>query len=245
MIRFLVVFLAMLLMLSCTRNSSKNINKILESKVDSSSQLSVQSEKLYSFSPQPFRLTVHQESNWTPQIDSINEVEFAQEKKYKFQEQDIDGDSLVNVLSTKFKNAIALTDSCCTLKGFDKDLKVCRKKAGDSREWSNYEGIGYENGYLIILKSGYEWWDYISFNPITKKYFYTSNLPHFTNDSLIYSAGNYYAEGQFQIIDTKQNKYFGFESFNWELKGFYREKESFFLEFESSSNKRYLKVTFN
>jgi hypothetical protein len=164
-------------------------------------------------------------------IDSITEREFDHEKKKVYQESKINGDSLINVLSEKFKNVIILADSCCILKGQDKDLKVCRRRPRDDHGWTGYDGIDYVHGFLILREWGYESWSYISFNPITKQYIYTSNEPCFIDNNLVFSAGNYYAEGQFQIIDIEGRRYFGFDCYEWELTGFYQEGTKFFMEF--------------
>jgi len=49
---------------------------------------------------------------------------------------------------------------------------------------------------------------------------------------------NYYAEGQFQLTNIRESKSFGFDSFNWEITGFYREGNSIFMKLESQREKR-------
>jgi hypothetical protein len=178
-----------------------------------------------------FKLRIHEESNWDLKIDSVTENEFDQLKKEPFWRRKINGDSLIARFAKKFSNVIVLTDSCCILKGQDKDLEVCRRRLSDDRGWADYDGIDYDHGFLILMESGYESWSYISFNPITRQHIYTSNEPRFIDNNLIFAAGNYYAEAQFQISDLAEGRYFGFECYNWELTAFYREGTRFFLEF--------------
>jgi hypothetical protein len=142
-----------------------------------------------------FHLTIHEGSNWNLKIDSVTDKEFDQTKKEVYREKKINGDSLISIFSEKFKDVIILSDSCCILKGLDKELKACRKKPSNDREWTGYHGMDYDHGFLILMEWGYESWSYISFNPITRQYIYTSNEPRFIENNLIYSAGNYYAEG--------------------------------------------------
>jgi hypothetical protein len=232
--------------LSCGLDKSKiSNNQVKDSTTNSISEPAAKFERTDSAPNYPFRLTVHEGSNWNLKIDSITDKEFDQDKKQVYHDKKLNGDSLLTVFAEKFKDVIILTDSCCILKGLDEDVKVCRRQPNNDREWTGYEGIDYDHGFLILMESGYESWSFISFNPITRQCTYTSNEPFFIDNNLIYSADNYYAEGQFQIINLKENKHFGFESFNWELTGSYRQENSILMEFTSHMNKKYLRVTFN
>jgi hypothetical protein len=234
------------LLFSCVLDKSKTADECIPDTIANSTSTSSPNFGNETVAPDyPFQLTVHEGSNWKIKIDSVTDKDFDQGRKEKHQEKKVNGDSLISTFPEKFKNIIVLTDSCCILKGLDKDLKVCRRRPGNDREWTGYDGVDYDRGFLILMEWGYETWSYISFNPITRQYIYTSNEPRFIDNNLIYSAGNYYAEGQFQIANLEEDKYFGFEAFNWELTGFYRYESSILMEFTSRKKKKYLKATFN
>jgi hypothetical protein len=246
MAKALMICATLTLLFSCVLDKSKPTNeKIQDTIADSTSASSQKLESNDDAPSYPFRLTVHEGSNWNLEIDSVTENEFDQNKKEIHHEDKAKGDSLIITFSERFKNEIILTDSCCILKGLDKYLKVCRRRPTNDREWTGYDGVDYDHGFLILMEWGYESWSYISFNPVTRQYIYTSNEPRFIDNNLIYAAGNYYAEGQFQIANLKEHKYFGFEAFNWELTAFYRQESSILMEFTSRTKKKYLRVTLN
>jgi hypothetical protein len=245
MIRLPIVYVIAGLLLSCGSDKSKvAYHEIEDTTKYAVSEPPLESRPIDSPREYPFRLTLREGSNWNLRVDSVTNTEFDQSKREVYREMKINGDSLIGALSKMFKETIALTDSCCIFKGWDKDLKMCRRRPANEKEWTGFDAVDYDHGYLVVMESGYESWSYISFNPITRRYVYTSNEPRFITDDLIYSAGNYYTEGEFQINDVKQNKYFGFDSFGWELTGFYRQENSILMEFSSPENKKYLKVSF-
>jgi hypothetical protein len=129
----------------------------------------------------------------------------------------------------------------------DKNIKLYKRRPLDHRQQSGFKLSDINNDYLIFIESGYEWRNFIAFNPSTKEYFETQNAPIFINKNIIYSYGNYYAEGQFQIFDKKHNRYYGFETYNWELSNLYRDNNTFFIELTSNASfkkKKYLRLTY-
>lgn len=193
----------------------------------------------------PFRMTISNKSNWKLKVDSITSSEFDESQVEKYQEEEIDGDSLLSALALKFNDAIMLTDSCCVFRCQDQEVKTCQRRSGNERQWTAFKGIGYDQGYVIIVELGYETWEYSCFNPVTRQHFYTANRPHFINGDMVYAAGNYYMEGQVEILKPSENKYFGFDTFNWELTGSYLNKNSVYLQFSRRKEKKYLRVTFD
>ena len=179
----------------------------------------------------PLHLTIHEGSNWTIKIDTISKELFNKAKVFRYQEHHINKDSLLRSKLKEFPDRIVLADSCLILKAVDKDIRLCRRAPNDEKAWTGFEAYGFTNGYFTVMESGWESWAYISFNPTTRKYFYTSNEPIFLRQGLAYAYGNYYAEGQFQIVDVDKDRHFGFETFNWELTAFYQEGTKFFIEF--------------
>lgn len=195
----------------------------------------------------PFLLTVNERSNWKGiKIDSIPYLDFHDEKMVKLvKEKKMNGDSLLRVFARRYAQSIVLSDSCCILKGIDKELKFCNRRPKDDKLSTGYGAVGFQNGYLIIMDSGYESWSYTCFDPVTRKYAETLDKPRFINREIIYSLGNYYSEGQFMIHDVSQNKLFGFATFNWELTGWYQQDRSIYLRFDRRFyGGKYLKVSF-
>ncbi len=204
---------------------------------------------MHSQSKYPSFLTIHKNSNWNIKVDTISESKFDYSKvqKYNPQESKINWDSILKLKAMEFPESISLTDSCAILNGFNKKIQLCQRRPPNERQWTDFKLFDIKNDYLTFNKSGYEWWNIISFNPSTRKYYSTFHLPVFINSDLVYSYGNYYAEGQFQIIDNKNNRYFGFETFNWELTKLYKIDTLFYIELinnKSRSKKRYLRLTY-
>lgn len=205
---------------------------------------------VYSQSEYPLSLTIHKNSNWDVKVDTIKETKFDHTKIsiYQKRERKVNFDSIFRSKVKAFPQSISLTDSCYVLKGLEKDIKLCRGKPSVEKHWSDFKLIDIKNDYFIFYEYGYEWWNIISFKPSTREYYATFHPPIFISDDLVYSFGNYYAEGQFQIIDNKNNRYFGFETFNWELIGLYRIDKTFYVEFANNAfrkNKKYLSITYN
>jgi hypothetical protein len=245
MIRLPIVYVIACLLLSCGADKSKiDHTEIKDTSKSVVSKPPVEVGPIDSPREYPFRLTLREGSNWNLKVDSVADAEFDQSKSEVYREMKTNGDSLLGAFSEMFKETITLTDSCCIFKGWDKDLKMCRRRPVNEKEWIGFDAVDYNHGYLVVMEWAYESWSYISFNPTTRRYVYTSNEPRFITDDLIYAAGNYYTEGEFQISDLKQNKYFGFDSFNWQLTGFYRQENSILMEFSSRKNKKYLRVSF-
>jgi hypothetical protein len=199
---------------------------------------------------------VNEESNWAIRIDTVSDTLFDKTKAFHHSEPRVNKDSLLKSIAVEFPDRVVLKDSCVILKavdkeGADKDIVICRRKATNDVTAEDYHVHGFMNDFLVVMKMGYESWSFVAFNPATRKYFSTFNEPVFIDDSkdngVVYSYGNYYAEGQFEIMDLGRKRYFGFETFNWELSGLYREGSKFYLEFTSNygpKTSKYLRLDY-
>jgi hypothetical protein len=159
-------------------------------------------------------------------------------------------DSLVRLLKNNYASSFREKDSCLILNGFDKKIEICNNKNSiDNTTLTYYEFKDYQKDYLVIVKNGYEQWEYILFNPRTRNYKYLEHSPYFMNDSIVYCSDNYYGEGGFQIMHLTGKPYFGFESYDWELEECYRVGKVFYISFRSNFNRnikpKYLKFNFN
>lgn len=194
----------------------------------------------------PFKLQIDKKSNWNIKIDTISEIEGKKTKPLIYQENQIDSDSLLRSISTKFPKNIIRKDSCLVLIGENSPIEICITKPKDEKSWGGFRAYNFINGYLILSIVGYESEEYLCFNPISKKYFYSTNVPIFINNEIVYSYGNYYGDGQFQIFDLEKNIFFGFELFDWELTKFYKEGSQFYFELVSrfKKTKKYLKLDY-
>lgn len=179
----------------------------------------------------PLHLSIREGSNWTIKVDSIPKELFDKTRTLRYRENRINKDSLLRAKTEEFPDRIVWIDSCLILKSIDGDIRLCNHKPKDEKAWTGFEAYGVTKDYLVVMQSGYESWSYISFNTTTRKSFHTSNEPIFIDNGLIYSYGNYYSHGQFQVIDTNRDRHFGFDTFDWELIALYHDKASFFLEF--------------
>ncbi|CAM1374588.1 hypothetical protein [Tenacibaculum xiamenense] len=192
---------------------------------------------------------IHKNSNWKISIETISFEEF--NAIYKPPPPTVEkmnwNPSLILAQKVKnFSKTIVLKDSCCFLNTKNKTIKLCNSKPEDDRKISNFELIDIHNDFLIFMQSGYEWWNFIGFNPTTKSYFYTQNDPIFINKHTIYSYGNYYGEGQFDIQNLNKNLYFAFDTFNWELSALCKEENVFYLKLTNNTYDRiqkYFKLT--
>lgn len=241
LIKFVAICL-WLALISCVPDKSKELNS---GAADSTAGVLQKSEPAIIVPVYyPFKITIQEKSNWNLKIDSIESSAFDERKEIQYAESKIDGDSLIKSFSHRFEDVITLTDSCCVFKGRDQDFQACFKRSGDMKTHTSYEGFGYDHGYLIIIEWGYEMWSYSCFNPVIRKHFYSANEPRFISDALVYAAGNYYAEGQFEIRDLAADKYYAFDTFNWELTGFYQQDNSIFMRFRNHGDNKFIKVTF-
>jgi hypothetical protein len=179
-------------------------------------------------------------------LDSLNRVYKDNEGK-----NTLKMDSLFRKIRLKYSNSFSQTDSCLILKAIDTLITICNYQ-NDSlfQHWSTYKLKDFYKGYLIFLETGYESWDYILFNPKTKKYCFISDYPYFINDTIIYSSGSYYGDGQFELFCLKNDKlYFRFDTFNWEMEECYRLNRVFYIALKSMKTLpykvKYIKVDFN
>ncbi len=192
---------------------------------------------------------IHKKSNWKISIETISFEEF--DAMYNPPPPTVEklnwNPPLILAQKTiEFSETIALKDSCCFLNGKNTTIKLCNSKPEDNRKISSFELIDIQNDFLIFMKSGYESRSFISFNPTTKSYFYTQNSPTFINKYTVYSYGNYYGEGEFDIQNINQNLYFGFDTFNWDLSDLYRKDNVFYLELTNNTfygTRKYFKLT--
>jgi hypothetical protein len=220
-----------------------------------------------------FKISFHHENTFIPKIDTIDYQSFEKIKAIGFQSvplsatpgQNIDSlveaidytirqneirmDSVVKVLKHKYSAALQQKDSCLTLNGIDNQILICNNRnQNDNQAWSSYKFSDYQKGYIVVEHDGYEQWEYVLFNPKTRIYKSAHYSPVFVNDSIIYTSGNYYSEGGFQYMQLTSNLYFGFESYDWELRECYRVKNVFYFYFKSNRHDKecykYLKIDF-
>jgi hypothetical protein len=202
--------------------------------------ISVQAQSRY-----PFRVHVTENSTWKLTLDTITATEFGKTKGLLPQNRKTNSDSLLNMLAKQYPQAITLADSCCTLHARDTVLQVCLKRPpANDRLWTGFKAIGIEQGFLLLGHFGYESWGYMGFNPETRQYFLLPDEPRFIGTEFVYSAGNYYMEGQFQIWNLKTNKMYAFFLYNWELTASYHNENSIFFELKSGTEKKYLRLRY-
>ncbi len=188
-----------------------------------------------------------EESDLNVTIDTISSAEFDLTKIVHYEKPRLNGDSLVRALADQYNDVIVLADSCLILKGFDKDIRLCRQASGDEKTWTHYEGINYDHGYLIVAEIAYESWSTVCFNPKTRRYVITSSEPQFITNDLIYSVDNTYGAVEFQLVDAKHGKKFGFIIDNAYPTGYYQQGNSIFIGFnshETNDGTHYLRITF-
>lgn len=158
-------------------------------------------------------------------------------------------DSLVRLMKENYPSAFYEKDSCLILNGSDRIIEICKHRSDNMKAETSYEFKDYIRDYFVTVKTGYESWEYILFNPQTRNYKYFEHNPYFMNDSIAYCSDNYYGEGGFQIMHLFGKFYFGFESYNWELEECYRVDKVFYLSFRSNFNRnmepKYIKINFN
>lgn len=192
----------------------------------------------------PSKIHVIDNSTWKLTLDTITATEFDKTKALGPLTRQTNSDSLLNVLTTRHPNAITRSDSCCTLLARDTVLRLCHKIAAEFKGSTGFKAIGIDHGFLLLEDWGYETWSFTGFNPQTRQYFLLFDEPRFIGSEFVYSAGNYYGEGQFQIWNLKTNKMYGFVLYNWELTAFYRNDNSILFELTSSKEKKYLRVRY-
>lgn len=205
---------------------------------------------IYSQSKYSLKLKIHEQTNWQVIFDTIPASQFDNSKQSELSygtaiEQH---DSILKSITREFPKTIMQKDSCLVLRGVDRDLKLCKTKPFEVRKSTDYRLFNIKDQFLIFEQVGYESQRFVTFNPTTQEYFITAHLPIFINKNLVYSFGNYYTEGQFQIINNKNNKYFGFETFNWKLTRFYKSDNTFIIELisnHSAKEKKYLRIEYN
>jgi len=163
---------------------------------------------------------VQQCDNWDSLI-SVDEIELMRHK--------IRMDSVFNVLQLKYPQAFLQMNSCLSLFCTDTTFKICNQKEDNIKSETSYRFVDYQYGYLIVEHTGYEQWEFVLFNPKSRVLKLTNNLPYFANDSIVSSSGNYSGDGNFQLMQTNGNLYFGFESYDWEINECYRINKKFYL----------------
>jgi len=180
-----------------------------------------------------------------PNTNNIDSIKNVYETKEKLNE--IRMDSIVKSLSKKLSNSFYHTDTTLVLFGVDSTIMVNKRSIYGDQEGTNFKIVDFKNGYLVIYQIGYEWWNYILFNPKTRNFQTILDEPYFINNEIIYSSGNYYGEGQFQLKGLKdKNIYFGLFC-SWEIKECYRVKNVFYLFFSKggwSKEKIFMKIDF-
>lgn len=184
-----------------------------------------------------FRFKIIESSNLSVKVDTINKEVFNNfHKENPLPDYFIkDSDSLLKALVSENINILKLKDTCLVFITKEEEEQLCKYIPDPySKNQTDFKLIGHKKEYLIFEKSGYEWWEYFCFNLKTQQGFYTMNLPIFNSDVEIFSYGNYYLEGQFEILDIENEKYYGFDCYNWELTDLYKIEETFYLKFKSN-----------
>ncbi|MEP1487345.1 MAG: hypothetical protein ABJK28_02840 [Algibacter sp.] len=196
-----------------------------------------------------FNLSVDKNSNLQVKIDTISKETF---NKLEVSRPIADyytknSDSLLKVTLIKYSNVLTYIDTCLVFIVKKGKLSLCKYIPEPySKNQTDFKLAGIENDYLVFEQIGYEQVEYLSYNPNTKMYFYTSKYPHFISKNLVFSYGNYYGEGQFEIFDIEENKRFSFDSFNWLLVKLYIINNEFYIEFSSNFSIRenkYIKIS--
>ncbi|MEP5339560.1 MAG: hypothetical protein ABJL44_20170 [Algibacter sp.] len=196
-----------------------------------------------------FNLSVDKNSNLQVKIDTISKETF---NKLEVSRPIADyytknSDSLLKVTLVKYSNVLTYIDTCLVFIVKKGKLSLCKYIPEPySKNQTDFKLAGIENDYLVFEQIGYEQVEYLSYNPNTKMYFYTSKYPHFISKNLVFSYGNYYGEGQFEIFDIEENKRFSFDSFNWLLVKLYIINNEFYIEFSSNFSIRenkYIKIS--
>ncbi len=196
-----------------------------------------------------FNLKVLEKSNILVKVDTIDQDIFSKSlKKNPLPDYFIkDSDSILKLILFKHKDVLTLNDTCLVFKTTNKEKKLCKYTSQTAfKNYKDFKLIGQKSNYLIFENIGYEWWEFFCYNPKTKKSFTTMDAPLFISKNLVFSYGNYYLEGQFEILDLDMNKYYGFITYNWELIELNRINKSFYLKFKSNdeeNDNRFIKIT--
>lgn len=154
-------------------------------------------------------------------------------------------DSVFRELHANYPKAFELKDSCLILFAKDTLRKICMHLSDDnSAEAYGFEK--YEHNYLVIAHGLNEWGENLIFNPAEGLLKSVDNTPVFLNDSIVTSAGNYYSEGGFQVLNMKDNSSFAFVTFDLELLESFLKKTTFYFAFRPKHNykasKEYYKI---
>lgn len=152
-------------------------------------------------------------------------------------------DSVFKELYTNYPKAFELKDSCLFLFAKDTLQKICMNFS-ENHSAEGYSFEKYQHNCLIIEHGGYEWGEYLIFNPAEGRLKTVENIPVFINDSIVTSAGNYYSEGSFEILNMKDNSRFAFVTFDHELLESFLKETTFYFAFRpnkkhKSSNEYY------
>jgi len=176
-----------------------------------------------------FKLSIAKTSNLKVKIDTILAKDFDTSKvstnvpSYLVK----DARELLKSNLKKHKKSLVQKDSCIVLRSIKKDIKLCNNDLSKKdKSSSSNTFLGFQHGYLVFLTEGYEYW-YFNF--------------------LVFSYGNCYGEGQFEILDLKSNSHFSLDSFNWSVTNFYRIDNKCFMEFTSNQDfkiKKFLRITY-
>lgn len=210
--------------------------------------------------------TFHPANNITVEVDSIDSAEYFYSKQLgieileshiqmgkinwdslykadelKYKRNKIYMDSLFPVIRAKYPKAFSTKDSCLYLNGNDTVAKVCIHHS-DDKSSEGYSFEKYENNFLVIQQGGYEWWNFILFNPEKGIIKSIADKPFFINDSIVVSAGNYYSEGEFQLMDVNGTLYFGFDTFNSEMIESFHIKNHFYFSFQPNDDFKAKKI---
>lgn len=200
----------------------------------------------------PLSLSIWNHSNWEVEIDTIPESEFDTSKPTfdpnAYQDKKSNYGSTWKKVLADYPDEIVKSDSCCILKKVDGEIIMCNTYGDGEQSGSRYSLVGQKNQFVIFFKQGWEWYYYTLYNPTDRTAKGLAHRPIFLNDQIVFSFGNYYGEGQFDIYDLENNRFFGFDSFDWMLEKVYHDKNAFYFQFKSDQDfksKRYLRIKYD
>jgi hypothetical protein len=179
---------------------------------------------------------LYDNSNW----DSLNKAQAPFRLKKSEQM-----DSIFKYLRFEYPASFADSDSCLILMDLNK-TKLCLYLE-ENQGMQAYHLADYLKPYMLFQRSGWEWQEFILYNPSNRYLVSFPDSPVFLNDSLIYALGNYYGEGGFQFINVNNNSFFRVDFSNYEILECYQREFFFYFTLynrDLNSNKIYYKLTF-
>jgi hypothetical protein len=199
--------------------------------------LTVLTYNSFSQSQRAFEISLSDKNNFKVKIETITEEDFIKSGTPEKIELQIstESDSILNIFRKESSSLFSDSASCLILNGENEIKKLCiDTSSSDTKSWEGFSFIKYTHEFLVFKHYGYEWEEYVLFNPKTKNTKTIEGYPLFTN-KFVFAASNYYGEGFFEFFGPEINSYYRFDTFNWQLTGFYHINSLFFFSFSSNS----------